>query len=459
MALLPLHASPRQALYDARQGGVCVPPEDRYPKAEMAGTVEQQTTEVERAERAPRRGATVPEAAVSTTALPPEWTVDPAFASVAAFFGRLYSRGGGGALVVRHGGRVVVDAWAGHADARGERPWTPDTLAISFSTTKGAVSTVMHRLADRGLIEYDAPISHYWPEFSARGKGTITVRDLLSHAAGLHSVRGAAKDAEDLLDHVAIEERLADLPAERPGRPAYHALSYGWLTAGLARRVTGVGMAELVQREVAEPLGATGLHIGRPPAGGRDVAELVGPALRISVSAGRLLVPIGSRLGIRRSSAHALYVPGFDSLFRGPSPAVLDTEMPAANGLFSARGLAALYAALAAGGRTDRGRLLQAHTVEEMGRVQSRGRDDVLGLPMRWRLGYHQAFAFAQRPPRAFGHYGFGGSGGWADPVSGLAVGYVTNSLGAVTTPFGDLAVFRISGLVHAAAARASARR
>ena len=91
--------------------------------------------------------------------------------------------------------------------------------------------------------------------------------------------------------------------------------------------------------------------------------------------------------------------------------------------------------------------------------MQSRGRDDVLGMPMRWRLGYHQAFAFAQRPPRAFGHYGFGGSGGWADPVSGLAVGYVTNSLGAVTTPFGGLAMFRLSGLVHAAAARAAARR
>ncbi len=395
--------------------------------------------------------------AVSTPDLPEGWTVDPAYVRVALFFSGLFDRGGGGALVVRHRGEVVVDAWAGHADARGERPWTADTLAISFSTSKGAVSTVMHRLAERGLLEYDAPVRRYWPEFGAQGKDEITVRQLLSHEAGLHSVRAAGRSPEELLDHLGVEERLAARPAYRPGRPAYHALSYGWLTAGLARRVTGLGMAALVQREVAEPLGVGGLYIGRPPTGARDIAELVGPALRMSVTAGRVLVPIGGRLGIRRSAARALYVPGFDSLFRGANPPVLDTEMPAANGLFTARALAALYAALADGGRAPQGRLLEASTVAEMGRVQSRTRDDVLGIPMRWRLGYHQAFALGQRAPRAFGHYGFGGSGGWADPVSGLSVGYVTNALGAVTTPFGGLALFRLSGLVHAAAAQFTA--
>jgi CubicO group peptidase (beta-lactamase class C family) len=389
---------------------------------------------------------------MTRTDLPAEWTVEPGFERVARFFASQFGRGGGGALVVRHRGRVVVDAWAGYADGRGERPWTPDTLAIGFSTAKGAVSTVMHRLVEQGLLEYDAPVARYWPEFAARGKAEITVRRLLSHEAGLHSVRGAGQRAEDLLDHLAVEERLAERPPHRIGRPAYHALTYGWLTAGLARRVTGLGMAALVQREVAEPLGVGGMFIGRPPTGGRDVAELTGPALRASMTAGRLLVPVGGLLRIRRSSARALYVPGFDALFRGADPPVLDTEMPAANGLFTARALAALYAALAAGGRTERGRLLKAATVRELGRVSSRGRDDVLGIPMRWRLGYHQAFALGQRPPRAFGHYGFGGSGGWADPDSGLAVGYVTNALGAVTTPFGGLALFRLSGLVHAAA-------
>jgi len=383
--------------------------------------------------------------------------VDPAFVRAAAFFAGQFGGGGGGALVVRHHGRIVVDAWAGYADARGERPWTPNTLAISFSTSKGPVSTVMHRLAERGLLDYQAPVAEYWPEFAAHGKGSILVGELLSHEAGLHSARAAGRTPEAVLDHLGVEDRLAARPAYRPGRPAYHALTYGWLTAGLARRVTGLGMAALVQREVAEPLGVSGLYIGRPPGRSRDIAELVGPALRVSVSAGRLLVPIGGRLGIRRSAARALYVPGFDALFRGPDPPALDTEMPAANGLFTARALAALYAVLAAGGEGDNGRLLQSSTVEAMASVQSRVRDDVLGIPMRWRLGYHQAFALGQRSPRAFGHYGFGGSGGWADPESGLAVGYVTNSLGALTTPFGGLTLFRLSGLIHAGAARALA--
>ncbi len=256
----------------------------------------------------------------------------------------------------------------------------------------------MHRLAERGLLEYDAPVASYWPEFASNGKGAITVRQLLSHEAGMHSVRSAGRRAEDLLDHLAVEERLAARPAYRPGRPAYHALTYGWLTAGLARRVTGLGMAALVQREVAEPLGVSGMFIGRPPAGSRDVAELVGPALRASVSAGRVLVPIGGRLGIRRSAARALYVPGFDGLFRGPDPPVLDTEMPAANGLFTARALATLYAALAAGGRTPTtdGCCARARS-RRWAACSSRDRDDVLGLPMRWRLGYHQAFALGRR--------------------------------------------------------------
>ena len=388
-----------------------------------------------------------------------EWTVAPGFERVVRFFAAQFAQGGGGALVVRRRGRVVVDVWAGYADTRGERAWTPETLAISFSTSKGAVSTVMHRLADRGLLEYDAPVARYWPEFAANGKEAITVRQLLSHEAGLHSVRAAADRAEDLLDHLEVENRLAERPVHRVGRPAYHALTYGWLNAGLARRVTGLGMAALVRRELAEPLGVGGMFIGRPPSGQRDIAELTGPALRASVTAGRLLVPIGSRLGIRRSAARALYFPGFDSLFRGPDPAGLDTEMPAVNGLFTARALAALYGALAAAGRTDNDRLLSAATVRQLGRVRSRGRDDVLGIPMRWRMGYHQAFALGQRPQRAFGHYGFGGSGGWADPDSGVAVGYVTNRLGAITTPFGGLGLFRLSGLVLAAAQSAPGRR
>ena len=120
---------------------------------------------------------------------------------------------GGGALVVRLNGETVVDLAGGHADRHRTRPWTHDTLAISFSTTKGVASTVLHRLAERGLLAYDDPVAQHWPAFAEGGKERVTVRDLLTHRAGLHSARAVAERAEDLLDHVAMEEKLA---ARRP---------------------------------------------------------------------------------------------------------------------------------------------------------------------------------------------------------------------------------------------------
>ncbi len=161
-----------------------------------------------------------------------------------------------------------MDVWAGFADLGRSRPWKRDTVAISFSTTKGLASTAVHRLADRGLIDYDATVASYWPEFAAAGKGSITVRQLMSHQAGLHSMTDLAGSSEDLLDQLALEEKLAaPAPDPWPGHPGYHAITYGWLVAGLARRVTGLGMADLVRTELAEPLETFGLCIDtrRPP--------------------------------------------------------------------------------------------------------------------------------------------------------------------------------------------------
>ena len=135
-----------------------------------------------------------------------------------------------------------------------------------FSATKGMASTVIHRLADRGLIDYDTPVAEYWPEFGANGKADITVRDVMRHRAGLSHLNGVSK--AELLDHQAMEERLAAAPVNRVlyGKPAYHALTYGWLMSGLARAVTGKGMRDLIREELAEPLNTDGLHLGRPPA-------------------------------------------------------------------------------------------------------------------------------------------------------------------------------------------------
>jgi CubicO group peptidase (beta-lactamase class C family) len=375
-----------------------------------------------------------------------EGQVAPGFEPVRQAFARIVGRrSGGGALTVRLRGSTVVDLVAGYADGAERRPWTPETLAISFSTTKGVASTVIHRLADRGLLEYDEPVATYWPEFAAGGKERVTVRHLLTHRAGLSSVRAVAARAEDLLDHVGLEDKLAARAVHAPTeRSAYHAITYGWLLAGLARRVTGSGLADLARIEVTEPLGITGLHIGVPDDAREFVAEPVGEFLRQIGSAADFTRRVWGRYRVSRTTIEALLVPGFHRLFEGADPPIWHTEMPAVNGVISSRALAELYAPLANAGGDG---FLSPERVHELGRVQVRTADAVLGLQMRWRLGYHQGFGSGGR--MAFGHYGYGGSGGWADPETGLSVGFVTNRIGSLTTPLGDLNLFRLNRVVR----------
>jgi CubicO group peptidase (beta-lactamase class C family) len=380
-------------------------------------------------------------------------TTTDAFRPLAAAFAKLVGRGGGGgALVVRLRGETVADLATGYADRRRTRAWTPETTAVSFSTTKGVTSTVLHRLVERGLLAYEDPVAEHWPEFGAGGKERVTVRDLMTHRAGLHSVQAIADRGPDILDHIAMEERLAARTVRAPRtRSAYHAITYGWLVAGLARRVTGgKGMRELFEEEIARPLGIEhGLYLGAPNGAGGTVAEPVGSALRHLGSAAKVMAPLWTRAARARAAIEALHLPGFDRLFMGSHPPIWDTEMPAVNGVFTAGALARVYEALALGGDG----LLAPATVEEAGRVQVRTADAVLGLRMRWRTGYHQAFGTGPVAPRAFGHYGYGGSGAWADPAIGLSVGFVTNRIGSVSTPLGDLTLMRLNKVVRGCAA------
>src|SRR6478752_7718516 len=187
-------------------------------------------------------------------------------------------RYGGGALSVFLDGEPVVDVWTGWSDRRGTTHWSADTGAMVFSATKGMSSTVIHRLADRGLIDYDIPVSEYWPEFGANGKADITVREVMRHRAGLSQLNGVSK--AELLDHVAMEQRIAAAPVNRLlyGHQAYHALTYGWLMSGLGRAITGKGMRDLIREELAEPLDVDGLHLGRPPVGSPTrAAQILAP--------------------------------------------------------------------------------------------------------------------------------------------------------------------------------------
>lgn len=388
------------------------------------------------------RGAAAPAPA------PPAWsgTVAGGYEPVAELFGSvLEGVTRGGALCVRRGDEVLVDIHAGWADPRGERAFTPDTPALSFSTTKGVTATAVHVLVDRGLLALDEPVATWWPEFAANGKSRTTLLDVLTHRAGLWDVRSLARRAKDVLDADAMEERLAAAkPSLLGGAPGYHAYTFGWLCGGLIRRVTGLSVADAVQELVAGPLGLDGLSVGRPARGPRP-AETVGSSLRLYGQAEWLITPVWGVVPVTRPTVRSLLLPGLGDLVYGRDAPIWTTQMPAVNGAFTARGLAGMYAALAHGGAG----LMRPETVLAAGRVQARERDRVLGLPMGWRAGYHHAFTEGAPARQAFGHYGYGGSGGWADPESGLSFGYVTNDIGAVTSPVGDRALFRLSGAVR----------
>src|SRR3984893_14231778 len=287
---------------------------------------------------------------------------DPHFACAVRSFASMFPgrRFGGGAMAVYLDGEPVVDVWTGWSDRRGQEPWSADTATMVFSATKGMASTVIHRLADCGLIDYDAPVAEYWREFGANGKSDITVRQVMRHRAGLSALHGASK--EDLLNHELMEERLAAAPAGHSfGKPAYHALTYGWLMSGLARAVTGQGMRELIRRELAEPLGTDGMHLGRPPAESPTrVAQIIMPQ---SIVVNPVLNYVTRKVANELSGGwRSMYFPGFIAAAQGEIP-LLDGEIPAANGVVTARALARVYGAIANGGEIDGTRFLSRELV------------------------------------------------------------------------------------------------
>jgi CubicO group peptidase (beta-lactamase class C family) len=351
---------------------------------------------------------------------------DPHFACAVRSFASMFPgrRFGGGALAVYLDGEPVVDVWTGWSDRLGRVPWSADTAPMVFSATKGMASTVIHRLADRGLIDYKAPVGEYWPEFGANGKSDITVRRVMRHGAGLSALRGASK--EDLLDHQLMEDGLAAAPAGYSlGKPAYHALTYGWLISGLARAVTGMGMRELFRRELAEPLGTDGLHLGRPPVDApTQPAQIVTPQSAIP---NLLFNAIAPKIAALQMSAGfgAMYFPGMRGVVQGDIP-LLDGELPAVNGVVTARALAKMYGAIANGGEIDGTRFLSREVAAGLTGRRSLRLDRNIVVPLSFHLGYHR-LPFDAMP--GFGHVGLGGSLGWADPARGLAFAVVHNRL------------------------------
>ncbi|WP_067574274.1 serine hydrolase domain-containing protein [Nocardia acidivorans] len=385
-------------------------------------------------------------------------TADPRFTGPVRAFARLFARyvRTGGALSVHLRGEPVMRIWTGTADAAGEIPWTQETSALTFSTTKGITSMVVHRLADRGLLDYDAPVAEYWPEFTAGGKHSITVRDLLAHRAGLSDLRRVLEEPGDVLDHVLMEHRMAAAtPDWTRGLPIYHAVTFGWLLGGLCRAVTGQTMAELYRTELAEPLGITGLSLGRP-ADDALVADLVGPSLDLTgTRLGKPITAAAVRVPFVGKVISSMHFTEGERALSGPVPKLSYSENGAATGVFTAEAIASVYSVLANDGSRGNTRLLSPATSRALIRSTNTSPD-----PNRltfWHLGYHPFPTVGA--PRALGHMGLGGSGGWADPDSGLSVGFVHNRLDLVRLPLDmTLMSLLLPSITSAAAARGAER-
>ncbi|HMI82816.1 MAG TPA: serine hydrolase domain-containing protein [Polyangiaceae bacterium] len=366
-------------------------------------------------------------------------------------------RAGGAAVCIYHHGECVVDAWGGARNQGGE-PWQSDTLAMSYSTTKGVVATLVLALVDQGLIDYDDPVAKYWPEFAQEGKERVMIRHLLSHQAGLHGTRDLVDHADRMLDWDFMTRRLAAArPAFPPGtRPGYHGLTFGWLVGELVRRVTAGTVNDAVRKLLVGPLALDGAFIGAPVAVRPRLAELLRAETKPVSGARSLSSTLGraawSVFGMDRSHLKDALLPhGSADLYA--STKLLDAEVPALNGFFTARSLARMYATLAEGGQLEGTRVFSESTIRRATEIQSRKLDAVVGFPMRWRLGYHTVGTNRGILPNAFGHFGYGGSGAWADPDRRLAVAMTLNRVAG--TPFGDMRMARIGGV----AARCAERR
>jgi CubicO group peptidase (beta-lactamase class C family) len=349
-----------------------------------------------------------------------------------AFAANFAERGetGAAACLVVHG-TVVADLWGGRAGP-GPRAWRRDTLVNVFSVGKGLIAACAARLAGQRRLDPDAPVARYWPEFAAAGKADVTVRQLLSHQAGLPAVRDRLPEGS-MLDWAFMTRALADEPPWWPPGTGhgYHVNTFGFLAGELIRRVTGTTVGAMLRDQIAGPLGAD-VHIGLPAAEHGRVAEFVWPeppgASALAVAAGAAGAPGDQRMIVNAY----LNPPDLSGAGVVNTAAWRAAEVPSANAHATAAGVARVYAALAAGGAADDVRVVDAGALSDAVAEQVSGDDLVLRRPSRFGLGFQ--LTQPERPlgpgARAFGHFGAGGSVGMCDPDAGVAFGYVTSQMG-----------------------------
>jgi CubicO group peptidase (beta-lactamase class C family) len=341
-------------------------------------------------------------------------------------------------VAVYRGGEQVVDAVAGVADPASGRPVGAGTVFYNFSTVKGATTTVVHVLAERGLFGYDTRVADLWPEFAAHGKGAVTVRQVLNHTAG---VPGVPPDTtvEDLCDWDGICAAVADAELWwEPGtKVGYHAYTFGYILGEVVRRVTGKPISQVLREEVSGPLGvADELWFGMPASEHHRLAPLEDEPGAAELAA-QMLASMPPDLPMFRSAPMSL----FPSADFGNRSDTLAADIPA-GGKTSARAIARMYAALL--GQVDGVRLLTPERLAEATAVSSSGTDEVFGMPTTWGLGYGIGgpAGDAQNAATVFGLGGVGGSFACGDTATGVAWAVTKNRVSndfATSTQLGQL--------------------
>lgn len=344
---------------------------------------------------------------------------DPRFLAVKDAFAENFqaSLEVGASFAVTLHGEYVVDIWGGYSDVAETIPWGRDTITNVYSTVKVMTALCALILIDREQLDPDSPVADYWPEFAQAGKDKIIVRWLLSHSAGLSGFNEPL--SLDIMYDWGRIIRLLERqePWWEPGtRSGYHMVTFGYLVGELVRRISGKSIGTFFRDEVASPLYAD-FHIGLAQEHDARVAELIPPS-------SMELPPIDPNSITGRTLFNSPIIPAYsDRAWRA-------SEIPSSNGHGNARSAARVGSILACGGELDGLRLLSQATIDQAIEEQSNGIDLVLGVPVRWGLGF--GLANEKLPylnPRAFYWGGFGGSWLEMDPDAGMCFSYVMNKL------------------------------
>ena len=369
------------------------------------------------------------------------------FGPVATTFAASLGEGAelGAGLTVYHRGRCVIDLWGGTADRARDVSWQRDTRVVLFSVTKGLAAMALALLADRGALEWDAPVATYWPNFARGGKGDVTLRTLFNHRAGLVGLDEPVTMDDCLLE--ARKDRLRDalekqVPLWEPDTmQGYHAITFGMYAREVFERIAGESMGAFLAREVFEPLAAD-VSLGTPASlDGRmatlyppSVGQRLGLALRGVVRGGTEETRVARAMLARHSfTRRAFTTPALGS--RGMSvygdPEVRRAQLAWASATGSAHGVARAYLPFASGGAFEGRTFLKASTLEPVYRRQGWSeRDAVLKKPLGWSQGFLKEETRLFSPnPESFGHAGMGGALGWCDPVTEVTFGYAMNRL------------------------------